>query len=120
MECEVEFTDEFEAWWDSLEADEQATIMEVIGLLRRDGVTLRFPYTSAVHGSRHSHMRELRVQHRGDPYRVFYAFNPLRDAILLIGGNKGADNRFYRRMVPLADSLYDEHLRELDAEGYRL
>ncbi len=59
-------------------------------------------------------MRELRIQHRGEPYRVFYAFDPRRSAILLIGGNKTGDDQFYQRMVPIADRIYDEHLRELE------
>jgi hypothetical protein len=59
-------------------------------------------------------MRELRIQHRGEPYRVFYAFDPRRSAILLIGGNKTGDDQFYERMVPQADRIYDQHLRELE------
>jgi len=62
-------------------------------------------------------MRELRVQSGGQPVRVFYAFDPRRTAILLIGGDKTGDGRFYRRLVPLADRLYDEHLKELKEEG---
>lgn len=62
-------------------------------------------------------MRELRKQHRGDPYRVLYAFDPRRTAILLIGGNKVGDDRWYERFVPIADNLYDEHLLELKEKG---
>jgi len=58
-------------------------------------------------------MRELRVQHQGRPYRVFYAFDPLRKAILLIAGDKTGDDRFYERIIPVADRLYDEHLEEI-------
>jgi hypothetical protein len=61
-------------------------------------------------------MRELRVQIGGDPYRVFYAFDPRRAAILLVGGNKGGDDRFYERMVPIADRIFDEHIRALGDE----
>lgn len=64
-------------------------------------------------------MRELRVQMGGDPYRVFYAFDPRRAAILLIGGTKEGDDRFYERMIPIADRLYDEHLEELAKEERR-
>ena len=64
-------------------------------------------------------MRELRVQHEGRPYRVFYAFDPRRMAILLIGGDKTGDDRFCERMVPIADRLYDEHLKTLQGEGER-
>ena len=62
-------------------------------------------------------MRELRIQHEGRPYRVFYCFDPRRTAILLIGGDKTGDDRFYDRMIPIADRLYDDHLDQLRNEG---
>ena len=58
-------------------------------------------------------MRELRIQHQGDPYRVLYAFDPRRMAILLIGGCKTGNDRWYEEWVPVADYLYDEHLKEI-------
>jgi hypothetical protein len=61
-------------------------------------------------------MRELRVQHAGRPYRVLYAFDPRRVSILLIGGDKTGDDRWYSRMIPIADDLYDQHLREIAME----
>ena len=62
-------------------------------------------------------MRELRIQHRGRPYRVLYAFDARRAAVLLLGGDKTGNSRWYEENVPRADSLFDEHLREWDAEG---
>ena len=62
-------------------------------------------------------MRELRVQSGGRPLRVFYAFDPRRSAILLIGGDKTGDDRFYERMVPIADQLYDVYIAEIRKEG---
>ena len=62
-------------------------------------------------------MRELRIQHCGQPYRVFYAFDPRRTAILLIGGNKAGDDRWYKVFVPVADQLYDKYISELKKEG---
>jgi hypothetical protein len=62
-------------------------------------------------------MRELRVQSAGEPLRVFYAFDPRRTAILLVAGNKTGDSRFYQRMIPVADRLYDDYLDELRKEG---
>jgi hypothetical protein len=62
-------------------------------------------------------MRELRVQSGGRPLRVFYAFDPRRSAILLIGGDKTGDGRFYERMVPIADELYDVYIAEIRKEG---
>lgn len=117
MAWEVEFTDEFGEWWETLSADEQDEIDVVVGLLEGKGPQLPFPYSSKVTTSRHGHMRELRVQHRGEPYRILYAFDPRRVAILLIGGTKAGDERWYERIVPAADRLYDEHLEELKREG---
>jgi hypothetical protein len=63
-------------------------------------------------------MRELRIQHAGRPYRVLYAFDPRRVAILLLGGDKTGDDRWYDTHVPLADDLYDVHLVQLQREGF--
>ena len=62
-------------------------------------------------------MRELRIQHRGQPYRVLYAFDPRRAAILLLGGDKTGNNRWYDENIPVADDRYDDYLRELKKEG---
>jgi hypothetical protein len=61
-------------------------------------------------------MRELRTQHDGRPLRTLYAFDPLRSAILLIGGDKTGDSRWYDKHVTIADRLYDEHLEQLQKE----
>ncbi len=114
---EVEYTDEFGSWWQGLAEAEQESVAYAVGLLEAKGPTLGHPHSSGVEGSRHSHMRELRVQHQGRPYRVFYAFDPRRAAILLIAGDKTGDDRFYEKMTPIADRLYDQHLEELKREG---
>lgn len=113
---EVEYTDEFGAWWDGLTEAEQESVAHGVGLLEAKGPTLGYPYSSGVAGSKHTHMRELRIQHQGRPYRVLYAFDPRRTAILLIAGDKTGDDRFYERLVPIADRLYDEHLAQLRHE----
>jgi hypothetical protein len=59
----------------------------------------------------------LRIQHEGRPYRVLYAFDPRRAAILLLGGDKTGNDRWYDEHVPIADRIYDEHLGELKREG---
>lgn len=117
MSWEVEFTDEFGQWWEGLTEDEQDSIDVTVRLLEELGPHLPFPYCSDIKGSRHSQMRELRVQHKGEPYRILYAFDPRRAAILLIGGKKTGDDRWYKTFVPLADKLYDEHLAQLEKEG---
>jgi hypothetical protein len=113
MEWEVEYTDEFGAWWATLSEKEQTGVAVTVGLLERMGPGLPFPHSSSVHGSRHGHMRELRTQCDGHPLRTLYAFDPRRAAILLIGGDKTGDDRWYEVFVPQADRLYDEHLKEI-------
>ena len=114
---EVEFTDEFRVWWDSLTPGEQKSVDAVVRVLRREGPFLGRPYADTVNGSRHPNMKELRTQHGGRPLRSFFAFDPRRSAILLIGGDKSGDPRFYERMIPLADRLYDDYLEEIRKEG---
>lgn len=75
---------------------------------------VEFTSTFRILGARTRHLRELRIQHKGRALRVFYAFDPRRRAILLIGGDKTGDSRFYRRMIPLADMLYLSHLADLE------
>lgn len=117
MSWEVEYTDEFEEWWGTLSEGEQVAIVASVGLLEERGPGLGFPHSSGVNGSKHGHMRELRTQQGGRPLRTLYAFDPRRAAILLIGGDKTGDARWYEVHIPMADRLYDEHLEQLRKEG---
>ena len=114
---EVEFTGEFQQWWDSLTEDEQDDVAVSVRLLGEFGPALGFPASSKITTSQYPQMRELRTQSGGRPLRTLYAFNPLRTAILLIGGDKTGDDRWYTRFVPVADRLFEEHLTELKKEG---
>jgi hypothetical protein len=116
MAWDVEFSDEFGEWWDRLSAAEQKGVDFTVSLLQELGPMLRMPHSSGIEMSRHTHMRELRIQHEGRPYRVLYAFDPRRAAILLIGGDKTGKNRWYEEYVPRADTIYHQHLRELEKE----
>ena len=116
-EWEAEFTDEFETWWNGLSEAEQVDVRTQVNLLRRFGPALGRPHVDSVASSRHANMRELRVQHRGRPYRVLFAFDPRRVAILLMGGDKTGQGRWYKEFVPVADRLYDHHLAALRKEG---
>ena len=80
----------------------------VVGLLEAKGVTLGHPYSSAIKDSAVA-LRELRAQARGRPLRILYAFDSNRRAVLLIGGDKTGDERFYERIVPVAERLWDEY-----------
>lgn len=117
MEWDIEVTDEFEAWWNELTEAEQEDITAVVELLAIKGPQLPYPHSSGIQGSKHGHMRELRIQHKGRPYRVLYAFDPRRMAILLLGGDKTGKDDWYEEHVPIADRLYDEHIEALKQEG---
>lgn len=113
---EVEYTDEFGMWWGTLTETAQDCIVAIVKLLEEKGAMLPFPYSSGISNSRHSHMRELRVQHQGSPIRIFYALDPRRHVILLIGGDKTGNNHFYEKNIPIAERLYDEYIEELKKE----
>ena len=113
----VEYTDEFGGWWACLTEDEQVSMSASVQLLEERGPSLSYPHSSGINGSRHGHMRELRTQQGGRPFRTLYAFDLRRIAILLIGGDKTGDNRWYDVHVPIADRLYDQHLEQLRREG---
>lgn len=113
MKWKVVATHVFEAWFETLTADEQEDVEAVVSLLAQRGPQLARPYADTVKGSRHSNMKELRVQSGGKPLRAFFAFDPARTAVVLIGGDKTGDKRFYERLIPQADALLDEHLAEL-------
>lgn len=115
---DIEYTNEFKSWWLKTTETQQNDITAMVELLIEMGPKLAFPYSSGIELSQYSHMRELRIQSSGKPLRVFYAFDPRRSAILLIGGNKSGDKRFYETYIPIADTLYDQHLNELRQEGF--
>ncbi len=113
---DVEYTDEFEQWWHTLPEDVQESIAHDVEVLQAVGPGLGRPHVDTVKGSRFSNMKELRTSHDGHPLRTFFAFDPRRCAILLIGGDKSGDRRFYERMIPEADRLYEEHLAVIQNE----
>ena len=109
-------TNQFGEWFtssDKVDEDARVSIYAVMEVLKRTGPNLGRPYVDSVKESRHENMKELRVQSKGRPFRIFFAFDPLRRAVLLIGGNKAGDKRFYARMIHIADMLYDNYLQDL-------
>jgi len=114
---EIKYTDEFKEWWDRLTEDQHEDLVASVELLRNLGPDLPRPHADVVKGSKYPNMKELRTQSQGKPLRTLFAFDPRRCAILLIGGDKTGDKRFYEKMVPIADKLYGEHLKQLKKEG---
>lgn len=113
----MEYTDEFETWWNGLTEDEQESVAFGVGLLEAKGPHLPRPHADRVNGSEFPNMKELRCQHEGRPYRVLFAFDPRRVGVLLIGGDKTGNPRWYEEYVPQADAIYKAHLEEIDKRG---
>ena len=116
VEWVVEFVDEFEKWWDTLSESEQEKVAARVQLLIERGPNLGFPYSSNVLTSKFPEMRELRAQAGGDPLRMLYAFDARRAAILLLGGDKTGNDRWYQENVPIADRRFERHLRTIEKE----
>jgi hypothetical protein len=114
---EVEFTDEFEAWWHTLSESEQGKVDARVRLLMERGPNLGFPFSSQVKTSRFSEMRELRAQAGGGtPCGCSMSLTRAATAILLVAGDKTGDDRWYETNVPVADRLFERHLRTIEKE----
>jgi hypothetical protein len=116
MAWEVEYTDEFETWWEMLDEEDQDAVQEAVERLMMHGPAQGRPWVDTLKASRHANMKELRP--RGGNIRILFAFDPRRTAILLYGGDKtGRWQAWYAEAIPKADRLYDEYLEELRREG---
>ena len=114
---EVEFTDQFFEWWVGLSTEQQAALDVRVELLSQRGPSLGRPAVERIQGSRHHNMKELRAS-EGGALRVLFMFDPRRQVILLLGGDKtGRWSDWYDWAIPAADELYDEYLDELREEG---
>ncbi len=105
----------FDSWFAELDGSAQAEIMAKVELLKLLGPQLKRPHADTLKGSRHSNMKELRANSRDAVLRIAFAFDPERNALLLIGGNKAGvgQRQFYREMIGRADGLYDGHLARI-------
>ncbi len=106
----VERTGQVAEWIKKLDEDAKEAIFKSLLILREIGPSLGRPHVDTVTKSRHKNMKELRVQNKQRLFRILFAFDYDRKAILLVGGDKRGDKRFYEKMIPLADALFDEHL----------
>jgi hypothetical protein len=118
MAVMIEGTDEFDQWFNEELTDrEREEVIAIVDLLQSIGIALGYPYSSSINSSKHGAMRELRTRSGNEVIRILYIFDPRRVAVLLIGGSKTGDDRWYESYVPRADKLYDDHLRQLRKEG---
>ena len=107
-----------EGWLRSLSDDDYDLVIAALLVLRSEGPSLGRPLVDGVKSSRHKNMKELRPGSKGrTEYRLLFAFDSARQAIVLVAGDKrGSWEKWYRTNVPLADTLFDEHLAALNSE----
>jgi hypothetical protein len=108
----IDRTEEIAEWIRKLDEDAKEAILKTLLILEKIGPLLGRPYVETIKESKHKNMKELRIQNRQRLFRILFAFDPDRKAILLIGGDKRGDKRFYQKMIPLADALLDEHIKK--------
>ena len=115
----VATTDEFDGWFAALDEDGQAEVMAKVELLKLLGPRLARPHADTLNGSRHANMKELRFDADNGVWRVAFAFDPARQAIVLVAGDKSGGNeaRFYRNLIAKADQRFDAHLGRLAKEA---
>lgn len=112
MTWTVQLHETFDAEWDELPIAVQDELLALMGLLKQFGPTLGRPRVDTLKGSRHANMKELRFDAADGVWRVAFAFDPKRRAILLVGGDKsgGSEKRFYRQLIRKADERFDAHI----------
>lgn len=121
MAWSVAFHTSFEDEFDELEQDMQDEILALMGLLQEFGPKLARPHVDTLNGSKHANLKELRFKAADGVWRVAFAFDPQRKAILLVAGDKsgGSQRKFYRDLIAKADARWDEHLAELKPQKRR-
>ena len=119
MAWEVSFAREFNAEFDSFPIPVQDELLARAKVLETFGPSLGRPLVDTLSGSRHANMKELRFNASGGVWRVAFAFDPERQAILLVAGNKSgvSGHRFYRQLISEADTRYERHLKDLEDRG---
>ena len=113
MKWNIMFDPEFRIWFYQQEKGLQDEAFAVLCILEEFGPKLGRPRVDTLEGSDFQNMKELRIQYKGEPWRILFAFDPKRQAILLVGGNKTGNNRWYKENIPIADKRYKKYLETL-------
>ncbi|MGB5635754.1 MAG: type II toxin-antitoxin system RelE/ParE family toxin [Waterburya sp.] len=117
MEWNIIFDPDFRIWLYQQEQEFQDETFALLKVLAELGPTLGRPRVDTLKGSCFNNMKELRIQYKGEPWRILFAFDPQRQAILLVGGNKSGNKRWYKENIPIADQRYEKYLEILKEEN---
>ncbi|MDY3331252.1 MAG: type II toxin-antitoxin system RelE/ParE family toxin [Pelistega sp.] len=109
----VILTERFETWLTHQDKSTRISVLTSLTNLQTFGPLLGRPYADTIKGSLYPNMKELRIQHNGKPIRAFFAFDPLRQAIVLCAADKSNDKLFYPKMLKIADSEFKKYLQNL-------
>jgi hypothetical protein len=117
MEWNVIFDPDFKIWFYEQEQGLQDEAFAVIRILAESWPTLGRPQVDTLKGSVFKNMKELRIQYQGEPWRILFAFDPQRQAVLLFGGNKAGSKRWYKENLPIAERRYEQYLETLEEKN---
>jgi hypothetical protein len=110
MEWNILFDPNFKIWFYQQDQGFQDEAFAILAILGEFGPRLGRPRVDTLEGSFFNNMKELRIQYQGKPWRILFAFDPERQAILLVGGNKSGNKRWYKENIPIADERYKRYL----------
>ncbi len=116
MAFTLSYSKEFITWFNEQDKPLQRIVLMHLGLLEEYGPQLSRPYADTLKGSKLKNLKELRMQYKSNPYRIFYVFDPKRQAIVLVAGNKASDKKWYDKMILKAENLYALHIKALKME----
>ncbi|MDJ1181237.1 type II toxin-antitoxin system RelE/ParE family toxin [Roseofilum sp. BLCC_M91] len=116
MKWNVIFDPDFKLWFYQQEQELQDEVFSVLTVLMEFGPSLGRPRVDTLEGSSIKNLKELRIQYKGDPWRILFAFDPERQAILLVGGNKTGNKRWYKENIAIAERRYENYLEQLKEE----
>lgn len=122
MPYELILLDDFASWLDEQDEERRIKVLGHLGLLEERGPLLGRPYVDTLKGSKIANLKELRVQHKSEPIRILFAFDPKQQAVIILGGSKQADKRWYDTNIPIAEASFSKHLekqQEADRQAAR-
>lgn len=104
-----------EEWLEALPDDQYADVMAAIKYLKENGPTAGRPFIDRIHHGKYHNLKELRPTDSAEHIRILFIFDPRRNAIMLLGGDKSGNwKKWYKKNIPLAEDIYEDHLKTLD------
>lgn len=113
----IKYLQNFTDWLEEQEEDLQDESLAQLERLKEYGPSLGRPYVDTLYDSKLPNLKELRFFYKGDPIRILFVFDPKRQGVILLGGNKSGNNRFYKTNIPKAEKLYSEYLKNQEIEN---